>query len=197
MEPEQAPAKEVAPAEDTPELIDQIDLDTAKRMASRRTRLEALFPDPSKSKKPTSKPPTAEEKGKTIAVDASQKPPLGPPRKPGAVVIGGPTATAPPPTKKSAPASTELKRKAGDHPEDRRPPKVVKLGMDCAQHDRMGRGPRGGLKVFSWAECSIPPADVRAMENLQPSELLESSALYAYRVSDLQPLLLSPPAWCA
>lgn len=154
-------------------------------MASRHARLEALFPD-RKFKEPAAKPPTAEEKGKSIAVGAGRpKPPVGLAKKAGTLVIGGPTAAAIVHTKKSTPAPTELKRKAADHLEDHRTPKMVKLGMDCTNEDRMGRGPSGGLNVFSWAERSLPPADVRAMENLQAFELLESSALYAYQVSDL------------
>lgn len=96
-------------------------------MASRRARLEALFPNP-KSKAPAAKPPTAEEKGKSITVGASwPKPPVGLTKKPGTLVIGGPTVAATAPTKKSTPTPAESKRKAMDYPEDRRPPKMVKL----------------------------------------------------------------------
>lgn len=109
-------------------------------MSSRCARLDAHFSNPSKSKNSAASSPSTKEKGKSIVVDTGRpKLPLALAKKPSTLVIGGSTAIAT--SKKLAQASTDLKRKATNHPDDSRPPKMVKLRMDYTNEDRMGRGP--------------------------------------------------------
>lgn len=135
---------------------------------------------------PPPHPPTAKEMGKTgktVPIGTSRPAaPLPSLWKPSTLAIREPIADAT--TRKATSTSSDLviKRKVVGQPEDERRAKKLYLGVECFPYDCIARGAWGNLNDFCWANCSAPPADIRALEKLPLFDLLESNPLFTYKV---------------